>query len=104
MYFFLEPNTGHLVTFIWDIVWAIIDFILMVTFIILVGVNFHWYKAAEILFYLWMFTFVSVVRPLTYFYLKKKDFSSDAITCVCITRVFTLVFWCITLFAGESVS
>ena len=102
MYFFFEPKTGHLVTFIWDIVWMIIDFILMLTYIILVGVNFHWWRAGEILFYLWMFTFVSVVRPLTYLYLKKRDFSSEANFNVCVTRMITLVIWFMTLACGEA--
>ena len=104
MYFFFEGSTGHLVTFIWDIVWMIIDLLGVIGIISYTAAFFHWWKAAEILFSLWTFSFVSVVRPLLYFVLKKRGFSSSAINCVVLTRVITLVMWLLAVFATEAVT
>ena len=104
MYFFFESKTGHLVTLIWDIVWMVIDLPGVIGIISYTAAFFHWYKAAEILFALWTFSFVSVVRPLTYFILKRRGFSAEAINCVVLTRIITLVMWLLAVMATEAIT
>ena len=94
---------GFAAIFAWDLVWLVVDLALLATMVALAIDNFHHYKAAEVLCAFTSFTLVSVVRPITYCVLKKKDFSSTTITGVCVVRICTTFVWLICLLCIEAV-
>ena len=93
MYCCFEKKSGFLATFIWDLIWMGVDFVLLVLLIVSNGLNFHRFRMPEVLLALIGFTFVSLVRPMLYFITKKDNFSNISINFVCLLRFMTVIVW-----------